>query len=732
MSTRRSKPPLRAERRGGAPAGRKGPARKPQAKGTGSASRKTAARRRPPSRKPPARRGILSLSGALLRWTLRLLWRFAWRLGAVAALIVGIAVGIEAARLPDPSELVDGRVRGSVTMLTRDRQPFAWRGDQFGGPVTADSVSPFLKHAVIATEDKRFYRHLGVSPRGIASAVRINLSEGRGPLSGHGGSTITQQTAKLLCLGKPFDPAAGQSEREYEADCRRTTLWRKAKEAVYAVAMELRYSKDEILGIYLNRAYLGAGARGFEAAAQRYFGHGADAVTPAEAAMLAGLLVAPSTYAPTRDLERSRGRARVVLGLMHAQGYLTDAQYREALDAPARLSPAATQDAGGYFADWIMDEGPAFFTSGTTEDVIIRTTLDARIQAAAEEALTHVFETKVRAGSKAQAAIVVMSPDGAVRAMVGGRQLRVAGAFNRATQAVRQTGSAFKPFVYAAALEMGFSASDPVEDAPLSINVRGSGPYQPRNYDGRFRGMVSLVDALAQSLNTPAVRLSETVGRENVRQVAADFGLESDLALGPALALGASEATLLEMTAAYAGILNGGRAVEPYGLVDLRLAGEADNLIDHYGGMGERVIPVDAAEELVWMMRHVIEQGTGRRAQLPGGHPAAAKTGTTQAARDAWFVGFTADYVAGVWMGYDDNTPLTGVTGGGLPADIWRETMARIHQGVPPRPLPEQPPARSVAFQEGGTVLPPPEGGNVAERVLIDVLRDILVGSDER
>ena len=414
--------------------------------------------------------------------------------------------------------LLDGRARGSVTMLDQNGAVFAWRGDQFGGVVTAQTVSPHLKNAIIATEDKRFYRHFGLSPRGIASAVRINLREGRGPLSGHGGSTITQQTAKLLCLGVPYDPAAWKDEAAYEADCRHGSLRRKIKEAIFAMAMEVKYSKDEILTIYLNRAFLGAGARGFEAASQRYFGKSAANVTPAEAAMLAGLLIAPSRYAPTNDIARSQNRAAVVLALMHDQGYLTDTEMRFATTNPAELSEAAEAKAGGYFADWVMSTGPEFFTRNTTEDVIINTTLDQRIQRNAEEALAYIFDNKVQEGSKAQAAIVVMSADGAVRAMVGGRKSKVSGAFNRATQALRQTGSAFKPFVYATALDLGFTPQITVLDEPFCVDIPGSGNWCPANYDKQFHGLVTLTDALRNSLNIPAVKMAETVGLDLVRR----------------------------------------------------------------------------------------------------------------------------------------------------------------------------------------------------------------------
>ncbi len=657
-----------------------------------------AKRARKPSR--PRRGGILGLLSALARWILRLIWVITSRTALVGFAVLALIVGYFYTTLPPLGDLLDGRANGSVTMLDNNSEVFAWRGDQFGGAVTADNVSRHLRNAVIATEDKRFYQHFGLSPRGIASAVRINLSEGRGPLSGHGGSTITQQTAKLLCLGEPYDPSAGQTEAQYEAECRRGSIKRKAKEAVYSMAMEAKYTKDEILSIYLNRAYMGGGAFGAEAAAQRFFGKSAAMLDAAEAAMLAGLLTAPSTLSPTSNLERSRNRAATVLRLMNEQGYLTDAEAAAALATPATLSEAAEARAGGDFADWVMSTGPEFFTRNTTEDVIIRTTLDQRMQQAAVDGLNWVFENKVREGSEAQAAIVVMSADGAVRAMVGGRKTRVSGSFNRATQALRQTGSAFKPFVYAAALDLGYSPNDLVDDSPYCLNIPGSGEWCPRNYTNSFSGQVSMTRALAQSLNIPAVKISESVGRETVSTVAAQFGIKNDLAAGPALALGASESTLIEMTGAFAGILNGGSSVTPYGLVDLRLRDDPEPLMGTGGGIGERVIQEEAAGQLIYMMEKVVSEGTGQRAQF-GGRQLAGKTGTTSAAKDAWFIGFSADYVAGVWMGYDDNTPLKGVTGGGLPAEIWREVMLRVHEGVPVLDLPMVLPAPAQVIFQG-------------------------------
>lgn len=702
------RPPLVAERRYGKPAS------KPAAK-------------KPSPRKPrptkPKRTGILSWPGRFIRFVFRLVWAITWRVSLVAGLILAAMVWYTSLSLPSVDKLLDGRARGSVTMLDMYGQVFAVRGAQFGGAVTASSVSPHLKNAVIATEDKRFYSHFGLSPRGIISAMRINMREGRHPLKGHGGSTITQQTAKLMCLGVEYDAHQWKSEKDYEEDCRRSTLSRKAKEAIFAMAMEWKYSKDEILSIYLNRAYMGGGAYGAEAASQRFFAKPAAAVNPSEAAILAGLLTAPTTLAPTTNLERSQNRAAVVIGLMRDQGYLSQAEADYALANPAQLSESAERAAGGYFADWLMSSGPEYLTRNTSEDVVIRTTLDPKVQRAAEDAVTEIFKTRLKNGSKAEAAVVVMSADGAVRAMVGGRHTKVVGAFNRATQALRQTGSSFKPFVYAAALDMGYSGNDVIEDAPLTIDIPGSGPWSPSNYDRKFHGFVTMAEALRQSLNIPAVKVAQAAGLERVRAVASGFGVGEELAEGPALALGASESTLIKMTGAYAGILNGGSSVQPYGLLSLRLKSDSAPLMEQESGIGERVIGEEAAQELIWMMHQVVDGGTGARANLPD-REVAGKTGTTQAARDAWFIGFSADYVAGVWMGYDDNTPLTGVTGGGLPAEIWRETMVRAHEGLPATPLPMRAPGEGGQLADQGDFT----AGGGGESLIEGLLKGIFGG----
>ncbi|MFO1105830.1 MAG: PBP1A family penicillin-binding protein [Amaricoccus sp.] len=632
---------------------------------------------------------------------LRLFWWVGLRAAIVGALALAVGVAYYSSQLPPLEDLLDGRDAGSVTLVDASDDVFAWRGQQMG-LVHADDVSPHLVNAIVATEDRRFYWHFGVDIRGTLRALLINARAGQ---TVQGGSSITQQVAKLIW----FDNSR--------------TLTRKILEIPAALALEWKFSKNEILSIYLNRAYLGAGATGFEAASQRYFGKPASQVTPAEAAMLAGLLRAPSKFAPTNDLNAAQERATVIVGLMESQGYLTKAQAAQARAHPAVLSHAAAARAGGEFADWVMSSGPDFLTRKTTEDVEVLTTFDPAAQRAAEAGLQSVFSNKVRDGSNAQAAVVVLSPDGAVRAMVGGRDLGGSdGQFNRATQALRQTGSLFKPFVYAAALQAGANPYDTVLDAPLTINVPGSGPWSPQNYSRDYRGPIPMVEALANSINTATVRVAQSTGLARVKAVAQDLGVTSPIADGPALALGTSEATLLEMTGAYAGIRNGGVRTKPYGIREIRLKSDKSPLMGSDNSAPMRVLDERAGGELVWMMTQVIDHGTGTRARLDD-RQAAGKTGTTQAARDAWFIGFTADYVVGVWMGYDDNTPLKGVTGGGLPAEIWHETMVRLEDGLPPRPLPmrvPQPPIAQAAVPNPAAVVE--NVGNAVQSVFKSVL----------
>ena len=618
---------------------------------------------------------------------LKLIWRFFWRAGLVIFIFMSTAVSYYYLNLKEFGSLLDERSRGSVTLENDIGEVFAWRGDNFSKNLTANNISPHLKNAILVTEDRKFYTHFGVSPRGIANAIYINLKEGRSPLSGHGGSTITQQTAKLMCLGRPFRQSEWKNENAYEASCRTSTVWRKLKEALFSISLEFKFSKDEILTVYINRVFLGAGTRGFEAAAQRYFGKSAKIVNPSEAAMLAGLLKAPTRYAPTNNLKRSQERANLIIGLMESQKFLSTLEAKFARENPAVLSKHAQSKAGGYFADWVMASLPKYLTYETTEDVVIRTTFDPVMQKAAEEAVRQVFKNQVSEHSKAQVAIIIMSPNGAVRAMVGGRDKSGTGLFNRATQALRQTGSSFKPIVYATALEMGYSPNDLVNDEQITIDLPGSSPWTPKNYSNAFSGEVSLTKAFSESLNIPAIKISEAIGRKNVAELGNKFGLFSDPNNGPAIALGTSESTLLDLVGAYATILNQGTKVVPFGWEKLQLKKNKNEILMAKSDRPTmKIITPETAENLVFMMSEVTKNGTGKRAKFSNWE-LAGKTGTSQSARDAWFIGFSKHYVAGVWMGYDDNTPLQGVTGGGLPADIWRTAMAEIHSNLVPAPL---------------------------------------------
>lgn len=654
-----------------------------------------------PKRGKPARKARPAPRGGWLDRALRsVFWALVGaglRIGGAAAAVLLVAVWLMHESLPEPEALLDGRARGSVTLLDRHGDVFAWRGDQFGGALHPDDASPHLINAILAAEDRRFYSHWGVDPRGLARAMAANFRAGR---IVQGGSTITQQVAKNVFL---------TNER---------SIARKLKEIPMAIAMELKYQKSDILAVYLNRVYLGAGAYGFEAASQRYFGKSARFVNPAEAAMLAGLLKAPSRFSPTSDIARAQGRANLVIRAMAEEGYLTTAEAEAAQRNPATLSQAAAARAGGQFADWVMESGPAYLTEATREDVLIRTSFDPRLQRAAEEALAHVFKTKVRPGSRAQAAIVLMTPDGAVRALVGGRGSN-AGGFNRATQAMRQTGSAFKPIVYAAALERGFSPNDVINDAPLTLNG-----WSPANYGGEYVGPVTLTRALAESINTVAVRVSERAGRAHVRKLARRLGLSTPIAEGPAVALGVSEASLLEMTGVYATFAAGGVSAEPWAISEILVRGDESPLMKREGPR-RRVMDQRVAETVNAMMMEVVRSGTGRRAAL-GARPVAGKTGTTQAARDAWFIGFTGRYVAGVWMGYDDNTPLSGVTGGGLPAEIWAETLRRAEGDLPPVAIPAHMPEMLVVkneVTESSARTPDADEPALFQRIIRDVAR---------
>nr|WP_295828609.1 penicillin-binding protein 1A [uncultured Azospirillum sp.] len=580
--------------------------------------------------------------------------------GLVAAIWCGIGLGAVLAwfalDLPDISKVAQFERRASITVLAADGSEFARFGDLHGTTLSVKDLPPHLVDAVLAIEDRRFYSHFGIDPLGLARAVYVNWRSGRAV---QGGSTITQQLAKNLFLTPE------------------KSLKRKIQEAMLALWLESRFTKDQILTAYLNRVYLGAGTFGVDAAARTYFGKPATEVDIRESAVLAGLLKAPSRYAPSTNPDESAERARVVMAAMLDAGYLTQAQY----DAARTAKPSPKRRPGGdgrYFADWVTDLVPGF-AGPDHGDVIVRTTLDLRMQRAAEQRMEALLAGPGAAANVRQGALVAMSPDGAVRALVGGRDYD-SSEFNRATQALRQPGSAFKPFVYLAALETGWTPDSLIDDAPVQL-----GNWSPGNYDGKYRGSITLASALAHSSNTATARLIDRVGTDRVRRIASDLGISSPLTRDLSLALGTSEVTPLELVRAYAGIANRGVPVWAYAITEIK-SRDGAVLYRRQGGGGAPVVDPAHAVQLARMMSGVLDYGTGRSARL--NRPAAAKSGTTQDYHDAWFVGFTADLVAGVWLGNDNNDAMKKVTGGTLPAKLWREFMLDAHAGKPARPLP--------------------------------------------
>ena len=543
--------------------------------------------------------------------------------------------------LPDISEMGGGDRAGSVSVFAADGTFTAAYGDVYGGYVTLDGISPVLVDAVIAIEDRRFFGHWGFDPLALARATRANWRAGRVV---QGGSTITQQLAKLAFL----TPAR--------------TLERKVQEMLLAFWLELRFEKTEILASYLNRAYFGAGAYGIATAARRYFGTSPARLTLAQSAMLAGLLRAPSRLAPTRHPDRARARADVVLRAMVASGRIEAADAEAARARPARVTGGDGAAWGGrFFADWVVSQtGPA---RDRAEDVEIAATLVPSLQLAAERAV----RASLADHPGVEGALVAMGPDGAVLAMAGGKSY-ARSQFNRATQAARQPGSAFKIFVYLAALEAGWRPDDRVRDAPVTV-----GNWNPRNYNDVYRGDITLREAFARSSNSVAVRLMQDVGRDRVIRLAERLGITAELDDAPSLALGVSEVSLVDMTAALVAVANGGSPVLPYGFVEVRTRSEG-TLWERSPAPRRAGLPAATVAAMRSLLQSVVRHGTGRRARLEGAE-AFGKTGTTQDHRDAWFVGFAGDVVCGVWIGRDDSGPMPGVVGGGPPAEIWKVFM---------------------------------------------------------
>ncbi len=603
------------------------------------------------SRKAPRRKPSRRWPGRLFRWGLK--WAVVAAIwGAIAA--AGL-VAYYAHDLPDIEDAVAVKRRPAVSVLTAEGSLLAAVGDLYGEPVRVQELPPHVPRAMLAIEDRRFYRHFGVDPLGLIRAAIANARAGRVV---QGGSTITQQVAKNLFLAPD------------------RTLKRKVQELLLALWLEHRFTKDQILTLYLNRVYLGAGTYGVDAAARRYFGRTARTLGPYEAAMLAGLLKAPSRFNPLNNPEAAAARTRVVLAAMVDAGFLESADVKPS-PAAARALAAGAERPGRHFVDWVLEQVPDFAVPAD-RDLVITTTLDLRLQAAAEDEVEAALAKEGGRLKVGQAALVAMTPDGAVLAMVGGRDY-AASQFNRATQAQRQPGSAFKPFVYLAGLEAGLTADTVMRDAPVTI-----GKWSPRNFNGRYHGDVTLTRALAESSNAVAVRVGERAGRKSVAEVARRLGVVDDVLATPALSLGAAETTLLRLTGGYAALAAGGLRVSPYAVTQIRDS-RGQVLYKRSVPPAVRVAKASDASSLVRMMTEVVAAGTGKAAMLD--RPAAGKTGTSQEFRDAWFMGFTADIVAGVWMGNDDGAPMNEVTGGSLPARTWRAFMEEANRGLPKRPL---------------------------------------------
>ncbi|ANL33267.1 penicillin binding protein 1A [Rhizobium phaseoli] len=543
------------------------------------------------------------------------------------------------------SEIRDGTLKPVVVLETADGAPLVRQGPYQGPYARYDQFPPHLIDAVLSIEDRRFMDHFGIDPRGMGRALLRNLEAGSVV---EGGSTITQQLIKLQYL---------DSDR---------TIKRKIQEVVIAFWLEWKLGKAEILTRYLNSVYLGAGATGMPAAARIYFNKDIGALDLPEAAMLAGLLRAPSQWNPIDNFEGARQRTMVVLDAMAANGKITAPEVAEAKTSFAKLHPTTpTPRSGSWFADWISPQASEI-AGASPGSTTVRTTLVPQLQQSAERIVKKALDGEGKTVGASQAALVAMTPDGAVVAMVGGRDYK-ASQFNRAVTAMRQPGSTFKLFVYYAALKAGFTLSDQVMDAPIDIDG-----WSPENSGGNYSGWVTLAEAFARSLNAASVALAQEVGLDNVIAAARELGIDAPLANTPSLALGTSEVNLLNLTSAYASVQLGRAPVKPWGIIDFQAAGQPKTF--RVGSQSKPDVDLSSYQsDLLGLLQLVVERGTGRGAD-PGTF-AAGKTGTSQDNRDAWFVGFTDALVVGVWVGNDDDAPMKGVTGGGLPAHIWRDFM---------------------------------------------------------
>jgi penicillin-binding protein 1A len=607
-------------------------------------------RARKSTRKSAPERRSGSMIGALFYWALTLsIW------GGVGVGALAVYYG---SQLPPIDQLSIPKRPPNIAINGMDGELLANRGDTGGAAIRIGDLPPYLPKAFVAIEDRRFYSHWGVDPQGVGRALVRNVS-GRGGMQG--GSTLTQQLAKNLFLTQ---------ER---------TISRKIQEAILALWLEHKYTKDQILELYLNRVYFGGGAYGVEAACERYFGHSAKTATLSESAVLAGLMKAPSKLAPDRNPEGASERAAQVVLAMTQEGFISDAMAKAALAHPARARKESGAGSINYAADYVMDMLDDTIGS-IDQDIVVTTTIDPRLQAVAEGALKEELDKKGGKFGVTQGAVVSLDPNGAIRALVGGRDYSES-QFNRAVSAKRQPGSAFKPFVYLAGLEHGLTPDTVREDGPL--NIKG---WTPENYSHEYFGPVTLTKALALSLNTVAVRVGMEVGPKVVVKTAHRLGVASDLQPNASIALGTSEVTPLELVAAYAPFANGGVGVQPHIITRVKSAA-GKTLYQRKSGSFGRVIDPHYVAMMNAMMQETLLTGTARKAALAGWQ-AAGKTGTSQDFRDAWFIGYTSRLVTGVWLGNDDNSPTKKASGGNLPVEIWSRYMTIAHQGTPVAGLP--------------------------------------------
>ena len=614
-----------------------------------SAGKRRKSGRKSRTRSRRKRRGLFGVARKLAYWAL------------VLGLWVGIAgAGVVAwygAKMPSATTWAIPDRPPNVKIVSIDGKLLANRGMTGGEAIGLHQMSPYIPEAVIAIEDRRFYSHFGVDPIGLTRAMMTNLIKRRFV---QGGSTLTQQLAKNLFL-KPD-----------------RTLERKVQEVLLAFWIEHKYSKNQILEMYLNRVYFGSGAYGVEAASRRYFDKPARDVTLAEAAMLAGLLKAPSRLSPARDPKAASQRAQLVIAAMRRQDMIGDKEMTVAISAPATRAAAFWTGSEHYVADRIMEELPGLI-GDVREDIIVDATVDLTLQKLAENSIRRLIGKEGKKRRVSQGALASIDASGAVRAMVGGYDYANS-QFDRASEARRQPGSAFKPFVYMAALERGNTPDSVRNDAPIRI-----GKWTPENYGGKYYGRVTLSEALSKSLNSVAARLAMETGPSAVADTARRMGIRSDLKANASIALGTSEVSLLELTAAYVPFANGGYR-PPVHFVR-RVTTTSGKVLYEYKHDGvPRVVRPDIVGMMNLMMSKTIERGTARRADF--GWPAAGKTGTSQKSRDAWFVGYTSNLTTGVWFGNDDGTPMKNVTGGLLPALAWKEFMIAAHEGVPIAVLP--------------------------------------------